>query len=163
MTEELQEPPSRKDGNAPSLSRTPPCSAAFCVTGQLTATPALKSFSTTSTPRKTLKVTILVLGGKTSAKLRHFLRGWHKVRQPQRTDHTYIAHLVIFANCPVDWSFRLLKRAASVCQVETVAGCFVAKRKTILRNLFGHLLDTIGTKPNGGAAVLLMNNSTPVE
>eukprot|EP00965_Chrysotila_dentata_P060616 2008529-Pleurochrysis_carterae.AAC.1 len=32
-----------------------------------------------------------------------------------KTDYTYIAHLGMFANCPVDWSSRLLKVAASSC------------------------------------------------
>ncbi|NJR41756.1 MAG: hypothetical protein HC767_02915, partial [Akkermansiaceae bacterium] len=80
-----------------------------------------------------------------------------------KTDHTYIAHLGMFANGPVDWSSRLLKVAASSCQAETAAGCVAAKRNTFLRNLLGHLLDAIGTKLSGGATVLLMDNSAAVE
>eukprot|EP00965_Chrysotila_dentata_P032291 1076374-Pleurochrysis_carterae.AAC.3 len=81
-----------------------------------------------------------------------------------KTDHTYIAHFgVLFANGPVDWSSRLLKVDASSCLAETAAGCVAAKRNTFLRNLVGHLLDVIGTKLNGGATVLLMDNSAAVE
>eukprot|EP00965_Chrysotila_dentata_P107763 3559284-Pleurochrysis_carterae.AAC.3 len=81
-----------------------------------------------------------------------------------KTDRTYIAHLGKFANGHVNWSFRLLKVAASSCQAETAASCVAGKRNTTpLRNLFGHLLDVIGTKLNGGAIVLLVDNSAAVE
>eukprot|EP00965_Chrysotila_dentata_P106170 3506509-Pleurochrysis_carterae.AAC.2 len=41
---------------------------------------------------------------------------------PARSDHTYIAHVGMFANGSVDWNSRLLKVAASSCQAETAAG-----------------------------------------
>eukprot|EP00965_Chrysotila_dentata_P115548 3818848-Pleurochrysis_carterae.AAC.1 len=68
----------------------------------------------------------------------------------------------MFANGHVDWSFCLLKVAASSCQAETAAGCVAAKRNTFLPKLLGHLLDAIGTKLSGGATVLLVDNSAAV-
>eukprot|EP00965_Chrysotila_dentata_P154983 5120849-Pleurochrysis_carterae.AAC.1 len=81
----------------------------------------------------------------------------------RKTDHTYIAHFGMFTNGHVDWSSRFLKVAASSCQAKTAAGCVAAKRNTFLRNLLGHILDVIGTKLNGDATVLLMDNSAAVE
>eukprot|EP00965_Chrysotila_dentata_P115366 3812999-Pleurochrysis_carterae.AAC.1 len=69
----------------------------------------------------------------------------------------------MFANDTVNWSFRLLKLAASSCPAETAGGCVAAKQNTLLRNLLSQLLDTIGTKLSGGATVLLMDNSAAVE
>eukprot|EP00965_Chrysotila_dentata_P016672 553346-Pleurochrysis_carterae.AAC.2 len=70
----------------------------------------------------------------------------------------------MFANSPIDWSSRLFKVAASSCQAETAAGRVAAKRNTFLRNFLGHLLGVLGTnKLNGGATVLLMDNSAAVE
>eukprot|EP00965_Chrysotila_dentata_P049865 1653039-Pleurochrysis_carterae.AAC.1 len=69
----------------------------------------------------------------------------------------------MFANGPVDWSSRFLKVAASSCQAETAASCVVPSGTPSSANLFGHLLDAIGTKLSGGTTVLLMDNSAAVE
>eukprot|EP00965_Chrysotila_dentata_P194613 6176473-Pleurochrysis_carterae.AAC.1 len=69
----------------------------------------------------------------------------------------------MFANGPIDWSSRLHKVAANFCQTVSAAGCLAAKRNFFLRNLFGHLLDSIGTKLNGGAIMLLVDNSAADE
>jgi hypothetical protein len=80
-----------------------------------------------------------------------------------KTDATYVSHLIMFANGPIDWSCRLLKVSASSCQAETAAGCIAAKRNIFVRNLLTDLLDAVGTSLRGGATVLFMDNTAAVE
>ena len=80
-----------------------------------------------------------------------------------KTDGTYLAFIVKFANGPIDWSSRLLKVSASSCQAETGAGCLAAKRNVFVRNVINELLTVLGLTLQGGATLLFMDNYAAIQ